>query len=130
MFRRALRYVLASSLALALWTLASPAMAAPAPYCDDRGASGLAAPPALEAADVAVMRAHVAASCPEQDLFFGATLTHGRAPSAPIAVTAESALPATTPVLVAPAPGVQDPPPIVQAAPEGVDFRIERPPRV
>ena len=67
---------------------------------------------------------------PEQDLFFGATLTHGRAPSAPIAVTAESALPATTPVLVAPAPGVQDPPPIVQAAPEGVAFRIERPPRV
>lgn len=129
MLRRALRTVLASSLALALWTLASPAMAAPAPYCDDRGASGLAAPPALEAGHVAVGRAHAAPSCPAQDPFFGATLTRGRAPSAPSSVTAEPMLPAAPPVVVAPEHDTLDPPPVVEATPEGVSFRIERPPR-
>ncbi|HXX65772.1 MAG TPA: hypothetical protein VEK07_01225, partial [Polyangiaceae bacterium] len=58
---RSFRAVLFAALTVALWTLARPASASDAPFCDDRGASAIAAPPALDASDVAVARAR---ACP------------------------------------------------------------------
>lgn len=127
--RQALSYVLASSLALVLWTVARPAAAAPAPFCDDRGASAIAPPPALEAPDVAVQRARVTSTCPTEDSPLGATLTHGRAPSAPAVIQAEPALLVATIPLPLPSTSELDPAPRVEWPCEGVRSRVERPPR-
>jgi hypothetical protein len=127
--RPVLRALLASSLALALWTLARPALAASAPYCDDRAASAIAPPPALEAPDVGIQRARVATVCAGEELPFGATLRHGRARSVPSTVGAEATLVLGQPPLVAP-PGLPfDPPRISESPGRGVRSRIERPPR-
>jgi hypothetical protein len=64
MFGRVLRGFVVLATTLVVLALARPALAAPAlagqaqaaPFCDDRGATGLAAPPALEAPDEAVWR--------------------------------------------------------------------------
>lgn len=52
-------YVAFAATMLVVLTLTRPAHAAPAPFCDDRGATALAAPPALEAPDEAIRRARV-----------------------------------------------------------------------
>jgi hypothetical protein len=129
MFARAVRYILVSSLTLVLWTFARPALAMPAPFCDDRGASGIAATPALEASDVAVQRARATPPCPGEDLPLGMALTHGRPASAPAAVAAEPVLPATRVPFVVPPGSTLDPPPSVQSSGDGERSRIERPPR-
>jgi hypothetical protein len=67
MRRRSLRVALFAALVVAMWTVALPAMAAPAPFCDDRGASGIAAPPVLEPADVAIARALAPMVCDFDD---------------------------------------------------------------
>jgi hypothetical protein len=127
--RQILRAVVASSLALALWTLARPALAVSAPFCDDRGASAIAPPPTLEAPDVGVRRAHITAACPGDDLPLGATLTRGRPRSVLWAVTAEPVLATLRAPFVAPPPRTLDPPPVADAPREGVHARVERPPR-
>jgi hypothetical protein len=129
MFRRALRMLLASSLGLALWAIASPAWAAPAPFCDDRGASALAPPPLLEATDVAVLRASARATCPGEELLLGASLTRGHGGSVPMADGPEPTLPSAA-VPIAPSEGeTMDVPPSVTRPADGVRSRIERPPR-
>jgi hypothetical protein len=129
MFRRVIRYILVSSLALVLWTFARPAFAMPAPFCDDRGASGIAATPSLEAPDVAVQRAHAAPPCPGEDLPLGVAVSHGRPASAPAAGAAEPILPTTLAALVVPPGSMLDPPPTVDCPRDGERSRIERPPR-
>jgi hypothetical protein len=59
MVGRLLRAALFCATLLVAWTIARPALAAPAPFCDDRGATALAAAPALEAPDEAIRRAKV-----------------------------------------------------------------------
>jgi hypothetical protein len=129
MFRRVIRYILVSSLALVLWTFARPAFAMPAPFCDDRGASGIAATPALEASDVAVQRARLTTPCPGEDVPLGVAVSHGRPPSAPAAVAAEPVLPTTQAPFVVPPGSMLDPPPTVDSPRDGERSRIERPPR-
>jgi hypothetical protein len=142
MLAKALRAALFTGLVLALWTFARPARAdvlAPdalardavarslAPFCDDRGATALAPPPALEPTDEALLRA----SAPPSDdggPSFGASLVAARRVARTRAVE-------LTPVL--PSPAIVSPPPIYAlvlferaALPQaGVRFRIERPPR-
>ena len=125
---RALRFVLATGLALALWTLARPAMAAPAPYCDDRGASAIAPAPVLEAPDVGIERARTAA-CPGDDAPTGAALTRGRIPSAPPSVGSEPVLPVWGAPRAAPPGNRIDPAPVEESPHDGVRWRVERPPR-
>jgi hypothetical protein len=126
---RALRALLVASVTLVLWTLARPALAAPAPFCDDRGASSIAPAPALEASDVAVQRARATPACPGEDVPLGTAVTRGRAPSAPAVLLADPVLPATRAPLVAP-PGTRlDSPPTAESPPDGERSRVERPPR-
>jgi len=129
MFPRAVRYILVSSLTLVLWTFARPAQAMPAPFCDDRGASGIAATPALEAPDVAIQRARATPPCPGEDLPLGVAVTHGRPASAPAALAPDPMLPTTPAPLVAPPGSLLDPPPTVDCPGDGECSRIERPPR-
>jgi hypothetical protein len=128
--RKALRVVLASSLALALWALARPALAASAPFCDDRAASDTAPPPALEAPDVGIQRAHVTAACPADDSPLGLTLRRGRSSSVPSFAGAEALLATFSRAPLVPPQGtILDPAPLVQSPRSGVRSRIERPPR-
>ncbi len=115
---------------LAVWTLGRPAHAATlAPFCDDRGATALAAQPALEAPDEAVRRA-AAAPCDADAPLFGLALGPAHrilrevlTDAAPAAAGAPAQL--TPPPLDAPfAPVARETPP--QA---GVRYRVERPPR-
>src|SRR6202041_1954760 len=68
MASRVLRVAIAASFALVLFVLARPASAATAPFCDDRGASAIAAPPVLEAPDDAIRRASVVSCDTEERL--------------------------------------------------------------
>ena len=129
MLRRALRAFLVSSLALALWTVSRPAHAAPAPLCDDRGATAIAPPVALESPEGAIERARVASSCPGSDVPLGSTLARGHRSGASAATAAQPVLPASA-TAIAPPPGVTlDPPVLFTAPPDGVRYRVERPPR-
>jgi len=129
MFRRAIRYILVSSLTLVLWTFARPAFAMPAPFCDDRGASGIAAIPWLDAPDVGVERARATLPCPGEDLPLGVAVSHGRPASAPAAIASERMLPTTQAALVVPPGSTLDRPPTVDCPRDGERSRIERPPR-
>jgi hypothetical protein len=129
MLRRVILRLLAASLALAVWTVARPAQATTAPFCDDRGASAMAPPPVLEAPDVGVQRAAVPASCPDEDVLLGTTVRSGRVASAPLTVGGDPLLlPTQAKTAVPPAESMTILPP-VESPREGVRFRIERPPR-
>jgi hypothetical protein len=127
--RRALRVLLASSLALALWMVARPALAASAPFCDDRAASATAPAPALEAPDVGIQRARVAAACAGEEHPFGATLRHGRPRSVPSTMAAEPALLTGGVHVVSPPGALFEPPRVPESPGQSVRSRIERPPR-
>ena len=127
---KALRVALFSGLMVALWSFVHPAFAATlAPFCDDRGATALAPPPALEPTDEAVRRA----AAPSAD---------GDGPSFAVVLRSAHRAPRITLVDVSPAsasrfaPGVLPPPAEPRAfeardllPPAGVRFRVERPPR-
>jgi len=131
MVTRVFRTAIFAGVLLALWTLGRPAHAAGlAPFCDDRGATALAEPPALEAPDVAIQRA-AAPPCGTDAPVFGLALgpAHHVASGAP-ADAAPAAAASPLPVLPPPLDGLvvfvsgETPP---QA---GVRYRVERPPRV
>jgi hypothetical protein len=128
MLRRALRAALFTIVTVVLWTVARPAMAMPAPFCDDRGATAMAPEPLLEAPDVAVQRARAAPACDGEELMLGMTAAPGH--STPmVASSGDPALPATTPP-VAPADFVTLPPlPVAQPRADGVPGTLDRPPR-
>jgi hypothetical protein len=129
---RALRAALFASIVLAVWSFARPARAASlAPFCDDRGATALASPPALEAPEEAVQRA----AAPPCDLFedtsvYALAFDHGQRPGPSASPGAESALAAHAIVV---APPASQPIAFVlseTSPPYGVRYRVERPPRV
>lgn len=72
-----LRAGLVAGLVLALWTLAPPALASSAPFCDDRGASAIAMPPALDAPDEAIARARSCTDAGDAHSLF-ASVVRGR----------------------------------------------------
>jgi hypothetical protein len=114
---------------LALWTVSRPAAAAvPAGLCDDRGASAVAPPPALEAPDEAIQRARAAAPC-GGDVESRVAVSPGHRGISVAESDAPSALPAQPLVWLAPHSAV-----IPRAEPAerrglGVHWRVERPPR-
>jgi len=126
---RALRAILFASVVLAVWSFARPARAsALAPFCDDRGATALAAPPALEAPDEAVRRA-ATPPCSADEPLFGLAFAQGHAPSPGAAPGGEPAL-AVAPVTIAPPSGEAIEFVNRQVVPPfGVRYRVERPPR-
>ncbi len=122
--------MLVSSLLLVLWTMARPAHAMPAAFCDDRGASAVAPPPALDAPDVVIARVRVALSCPGQDLPLFASLGVGHRGVVPSLSTGlDAALPIAPAWLVPPAGEELDAPAEAARPLDGVRARIERPPR-
>ena len=126
---RILRAALFASFFLAAWAFARPARAsALAPFCDDRGATALAAAPALEATDEAIARAK-ASPCDGNEPLVGLAVGPGhRAPAAP-SDDVGSAQPVTLPLLV-PLVGISiDFAARARAEQHGVRWRVERPPR-
>lgn len=127
--RRLLRAALFAIVTVALWALARPAMAMPAGYCDDRGATAIAPPPVLEAPDVAVRQARVAASCDGDDVAVGETVAPGHAPAGGVAAQGDPAVPVRT-IALPPASSEQmSPVPELGPRADGVTTSIERPPR-
>jgi hypothetical protein len=127
---RVFRTVLVASFALAVWTLARPAQAAPAPLCDDRGASALAPPPALEAPDIAVQRARATAACPlGGDLPLGASIGPAHRTPPPLQGAGEPVTPPSSIVVVPPTGEELDRRTADVPSLEGVRWRVERPPR-
>ena len=129
MLRRTLRAVLFAIVTIALWTVARPAHAMPAPFCDDRGATAIAEPPLLVAPEIAVHRAIAAVSCDAEDLVLGAAVAPGQGDAPASAAQAEPAVPPAAPV-VAPAESssasvATDVLPVA----DGVRSELERPPR-
>jgi hypothetical protein len=129
MLRRALRAFLVSSLALALWTLSRPAHASPAPLCDDRGATAIAPPLALQAPEGAIERAHTPVACPGGDAPYGSTIARGHRAGTGAATAAQPVLPPSQTALVPPPDATLDPPARFTEPPDGVRPRVERPPR-
>jgi hypothetical protein len=129
MVRAFLRAAVFGSAFLALWTLARPASAAIAPLCDDRGASGVALPPPLEAPEDAIQRARAASTCTRDGIPLGTNVgpTHKRAPQA--APSGEPAHPAMQPRLVFPAGFASRALAVLALPRDGVRYRVERPPR-
>jgi hypothetical protein len=130
MLRRALRAILVTSLALAVWAVARPAHASQAPLCDDRGATVLASSPLLEAPQDSIDRVRASVPCPIGDLPYGATIARGHR-SAPASTSpARSALPTEVAVVVIRRPVARlEPRDRGDAPAEGVRARVERPPR-
>jgi len=126
---RVLRGALFAGILLAVWSFALPARAASlAPFCDDRGATAIAAPPALEAPDEAVRRAAAPACTPDGPLF-GLAFDEGHQRGADPSPGQEPAL-AVSPVVFAPPPGEALAFVIRETSPPyGVRVRVERPPR-
>lgn len=129
MLRRALRAALFTIVTVVLWTVSRPAMAMPAPFCDDRGATAMAAEPLLEAPDIAIQRARATPSCDLDDCAAGAAVAPGHSPTSIPTASADPALPASPPV-VPPASGSTRP--FISAAQpraDGITGTLERPPR-
>jgi hypothetical protein len=130
MVTRVFRTAIFAGVMLALWTLGRPAHAAIlAPFCDDRGATALAEPPALEATDEAVRRS-ASPPCDEDAPIFGLAL--GPAHRILRSLSADAAPAATAAELRPLPPSLGETIAFVggQTTPEaGVRCRVERPPR-
>ena len=129
MFRRVRRAVLFLGFALAVWAFARPASAMPAGLCDDRGASAIAPPPALEVPDLEFVRARAAASCPGDEGPVRATIGPAHRVFKPFSASSDQTLPvAMTPS--SPDPGERvEPAPHANRSLRGTRWRVERPPR-
>jgi hypothetical protein len=130
MVTKAFRTAIFAGVLLALWLVGRPAHAATfAPFCDDRGATALAPPPALEATDEAVRRTAVP-PCDGDAPVFGLSL---QAAHRVARTVSSAATPAATPAPLRLLPSPLDGP-IAFVAREtppqaGVRHRVERPPR-
>ena len=129
MVRRALRAASFAAVVLALWTMARPARAASAPFCDDRGATALAAPPALEAPGEAIRRAS-SSTCNHDKVELGLSV---RAPRHRAAPPSDDTHHAWQPHVRLPGPALDEVQEVAAARASpclGVRSRVERPPRV
>ncbi len=129
MLGRAARAVLFAGTMIAVWLIASPALAASAPLCDDRGATGLAPPPALQSPEDAFVRARSIAP----DCFGGATrdlafVSSHDAP-APPAADGDSAVPISLARVERATSTACALPNVAGDARDAVAARVERPPR-
>ncbi len=129
MLRRALRSLLFTIVTVVLWTVARPAMAMPAPFCDDRGATAIAPEPLLEAPDVAVQRARLAPSCELDDCTLGEAVAPGHAPTPVPPSSAEPALLPAAPAVAPASSSTLTLLPAAQPRADGVSSTLERPPR-
>jgi hypothetical protein len=124
-----LRGVLFASFLLAVWTISRPAHASPlAPFCDDRGATALAAAPALEATDEAIQRAKTSA-CEEDAPLLGLAVGPAHHPLAAPAEDIGAAQAVAPSLLATLAETSIDFASRAQPRQHGVRGRIERPPR-
>jgi hypothetical protein len=129
MLRRALRAILFAIVTIALWTVARPAMAMPAPFCDDRGATSMAPEPTLVAPDLPVRRAHVTPACNGEDVSLGSAVVPGHT-HAPVASSqAEPVLTCVAPTVASASWATCALPPTAQPCADGVTSALERPPR-
>lgn len=129
MLRRVVRAALFASFVIALWTFGRPALAMPAGLCDDRGASAIAPPPALEAPDDAIQRARLPALCTGAELPIRATIAPAhRGSPAPSADAVYALAPRTEPVAAAQGEELEAVP-VANRFSRGFHWRIERPPR-
>ena len=130
MVTRVFRTAIFAGVMLALWTLGRPAHAGTlAPFCDDRGATALAAQPALEATDEAVRRT-AAPPCDDDVPLFGLALGAAHRSLRSFSADAAPATAAAQPRLLH--PSLDEPMAFVvaQGPPlAGVRCRVERPPR-
>jgi hypothetical protein len=129
MLRRALRTVLFAIVTVAIWTVARPAQAMPAPYCDDRGATAIAEPPVLQAPNAVVARAHPAPTCEGRDAAVGVAIAPGHGQPAPSASQAEPGVPVVAPVVAPPSYEPAFFAPVAAPVADGVRSSVERPPR-
>lgn len=129
MLRRALRYALFAIVTVAIWTLSRPAFAMPAPLCDDRGATSLAPPPTLQEPELAVLRAAPPLPCEEGDLAAGPMVAPGHGEHQAPSPQGDPAVVTCAAPLASPAGEPMALPPPVAPSTEGVQYRIERPPR-
>ena len=129
MLRRTLRAVLFAIVTIALWTVARPAHAMPAPFCDDRGATAIAEPPLLVAPEIAVHRAIAAASCDAEDLVLGAAVAPGQGDAPASAAQSEPAVPPAAPVVAPAECSSASVATDVLPVADGVRSELERPPR-
>jgi len=133
MVTRVFRTAIFAGVMLALWTLGRPARAATlAPFCDDRGATALAPPPALEAPDEAIRRAAAVPCDTDGPMFPDSCLA-----LSPAHRTVRATSPGDEAAASVLAPQLLPPPLdgpflfVVREAPPsaGVRYRVERPPR-
>jgi hypothetical protein len=115
---------------IVMCAFARPAMAMPAGYCDDRGATAIAPPPVLEAPDVAVRQARAASSCDGDDTRVGEAVAPGHAPASVAVGQGDPGLPTRAIALPPASSESTSPVPEVGRAADGVITSIERPPRV
>lgn len=132
MSRRALRGAFIVGLLTLMSTFARSALASEtqrwAPYCDDRGATAVAPPPALEAPDEAIRRAR-ASTCASDELTLHAVATQGHRSGHSFSSDAPQALATETTTLVSPPGETMDAAPVTARAAQGARERLDRPPR-
>jgi hypothetical protein len=128
---RALRAVLFASVLLAVWAFALPARAAWAPLCDDRGASVLAPPPALEAPDEAITRT-ASAACDRDatSRLTALSADHGKGVSRSAGCDAAVPVTATRPPARCDNGPWHGSPRATERPPASIRSRVERPPRI
>jgi hypothetical protein len=125
---RLVRTALFASFVLALLALARPASASSAPFCDDRGASAIALPPALDAPDEAIARSRACTGAGDELSPFTAVVRTRLSMQRGFDGLA-TALPRTG-VVVRHFPGVtMNRAPPMRLGVGGVTSRVERPPR-
>jgi hypothetical protein len=127
---RVLRAALFASIMLAVWSFARPALASSlAPFCDDRGATALAPPPALEVPDEALRQAAAPPCAPDSPLF-GLAFDHSHPRSSKTWPSQEPALGVTSIPVARPSGERLEFASHATSPPYGVRYRVERPPRV
>jgi hypothetical protein len=126
---RRLRLVVFVAWFATVWFVALPALAS-GPMCDDRGASWIAPSPVLIVVPDTLDVDPAAPSCEKVSADTPA-YQRDRVPAEPDVTPDTQALPAThaTIAFLFVADGLLDPIVLVDAAPPGVRYRVERPPR-
>jgi hypothetical protein len=121
------RLIVAIAAALGVWLIAAPALAAPAPQCDRRGAITFAPPPQLQPPEASLDVLEAGPTCAEKlasdQGFEQGTLPIPTTAPEPALAPATPSVPPATPVAVITEEDTRD------GARPGVRTRLDRPPR-